>query len=409
MARSASQDSRNPRRAVRPFVPSLPLASWDGTTSSFNSSHPNRCPQSSPPNEYPSNPRPKSPTWSRVLKPLVIKPNKAHPFTIPPPHFGDGPRGSLKRKAEDDGLAHIREAIDFNKLPAFLRDPLPRDPSSLQTPDATPEPSESRRSFYSADDPITRYLNNYRPENKLLEPIDRLCDLGYLNQATHAWAAPVEDFHEVSYQQPSPPREVKRRRVQSPETTHCNIKYNLEELDYIRYQRVDLQMKWHQVEASFTTMFPMVVFPKPRKAQGLQGVNYRQNKFLPNIKNGRLVFMDNGHVEPVCVKTRDQTERKDFYTLVYLFPERAMHYLWVQHPDRERAAELSINRKRQVDKARRDAEEAGTYMEKLPADVPCGCCPGEDRERDKKKRAENKKTLKKSDPGYADLKRWPRD
>lgn len=272
-------------------------------------------------------------------------------------NYWPGWHGDYSPAASLSHYSH-REYIDYSPIN-----------SPRRTPSLTPELGEddlwSRRSSSAPiQDPITEQLNRLRVHvnKKPLAPPEGLCDI-------------------------ERPPEARRRRAQSSETTHCNIKYTAEELDYIRYQRVDLGHQWSLVQAKFRVMFPMVVFPEPRKTQGLQGVNYRQNKTLPHIIDGQLVFMENGHVAPICVQTRHQAD-KHLYTLVYLFPERAMTYPWVSTTNRQFASELYEERQQQMENARIECMRRGTYIEKLPADIPCGCCPGEDRERDKPPKVE---------------------
>ncbi|KAI1426236.1 hypothetical protein F5Y12DRAFT_301564 [Xylaria sp. FL1777] len=243
---------------------------------------------------------------------------------------------------------------------------------SLRTPSATPEPSKdgvySRRSSQSyPHDPILQNLNRLRKaKNKKPLPL-------------------VEGLHDPDFVRkplkPLVPLELAQRgRGKLQRGSHCNIKYLVEELDYIRYHRVDLARAWKPIASDFQAMFPMSIFP--RGEGGLQGVYYRQHKMLPLISDGQLVFMENGHVEPVWVKTKKQTEKNQLYGLIYLFPERAMNYSWVSLLDRQRAYELNQEREPQVRKAHFEAKRRGTYIEKLPPHVLCGCCPGDDRKRD---------------------------
>ncbi|KAI0389050.1 hypothetical protein F5Y17DRAFT_450505 [Xylariaceae sp. FL0594] len=44
-----------------------------------------------------------------------------------------------------------------------------------------------------------------------------------------------------------------------------------------------------------------------------------------------------------------------------------------------------------MDQARRKAMERGTYVETLPPPLACGCCPGEDRPRQKKRKCDTTK------------------
>lgn len=79
-----------------------------------------------------------------------------------------------------------------------------------------------------------------------------------------------------------------------------------------------------------------------RETQGIQGNHYRDNSRVPLLKDRgrRLVFMDNGHVQPNIAKVRDQGEEKPFYGLVHLYPERAMLYDWVDKEHKRIAQEL---------------------------------------------------------------------
>ncbi|KAI0971665.1 hypothetical protein F4678DRAFT_479147 [Xylaria arbuscula] len=93
--------------------------------------------------------------------------------------------------------------------------------------------------------------------------------------------------------------------------------------------------------------------------------------------------MANGHVKAVWTKTREQNETKHEYRLTRLFPDRALKYPWVTPADRQFAYNMYEERRAQIQAARLDASRRGTYVEKLPPDMPCGCCPGEDRKRSK--------------------------
>lgn len=297
---------------------------------------------------YSNNPilSPRSPISIGSFSP--ISSHEESVFSPTSPHFRDAPTGPLKRKFEGDGDGNDNA---FVPLPGFQSLTLPyceshgrsSTTSPLRTPSATPEPSEGdvysrRSSLFQSVDPITEKLNHLRiKQNKEpLPPLEALCNnSGFSSQATHQQATPPHVYSKLC-RQLSQPREARKRRAKSSETTHCNVKYLMEELDYIRYQRNEHGHKWAVVEAKFEAMFPT----EDRKTQGLQGVYYRQNKYLPRIHNDQLVFMENGHVESACAKTRDQAE-KHLYTLVYLFPDRAMNYPWVSPLDRSRARELS--------------------------------------------------------------------
>ncbi|KAI0449514.1 hypothetical protein F5B21DRAFT_45318 [Xylaria acuta] len=398
---------RSPRRELRTSTAALtrcpqspggidsqlgPSSPWDSINSPPTSSH--RLSYSEPILS------PRSPISTGAFSPvLLFKEESASP---PPfsPCFRAATAGSLERKSEGNGDDSDNKSAPLpgfqSLLPYHESHGRSHTTSALRTPSTSPEPSEGdvclrRPSLFLAQDPITEKLNHLRIEQNKepLPPLEALCNnSGFLNQATGQWTA-LQHVHSKLSQQPKSPREVRHRRSRSPETRHSNVKYLVEEADYIRYQRVDYGHRWSLVQSRFRAMFPMTEFPLRRKKQGLQGVCYRKNKFLPRFHLGQLVFMENGHVEPICVKTREQSERKHEYTLVYLFPDRAMNYPWVSSVDRQRAREINEKRQKQKTRARLRAIERGTYIEKLPADVPCGCCPGEDRKRDMEKLAEH--------------------
>ncbi|KAI1752398.1 hypothetical protein F4782DRAFT_530652 [Xylaria castorea] len=344
---------------------------------------------------------PRSPVSTGCFSPDSFKEESVSPRTISL-CLRNASTVSLKRKSDEDDDGNDNNSVPLPGFQSLLpyHEPHGRShtTSPLWTPNTTPEPSEGdvysgRPSLSLAQDPITEGLNRLRiKQNKEpLPPLEALCNniprFPIPETPWTKWKATQHVRGEPS--QPSSP-EVRRRRVKSAKPTHCNIKYLVEELDYIRYQRVDYGQKWALVQSSFIAMFPTTVFPLLRETQGLQGACYRQNKFLPRIHHDQLVFMENGHVEAVCVKTREQTEKKHLYTLIYLFPDRAMSYPWVSSLDRQRARELDERRQLQMVRGRLQATGRGTYIEKLPSDVPCGCCHSEDRERCPEKRAENK-------------------
>ncbi|KAI1302631.1 hypothetical protein F5Y03DRAFT_208046 [Xylaria venustula] len=257
---------------------------------------------------------------------------------------------------------------------------------AIRTPSATPEPNQddTRSSLSLFNDPIIETLNRLRVGKKKtpLRPVHGRRSRGFTNWANMNYTA-AQDTHNAP-RQVVPTAQRPRRRPRSqlgpsgePRPPHCNIKYTTEELDYIRYQRVDLSLEWKPIESNFEALFPI---PK-RVVGGLQGKLYRQHQMLPLIIDGRLVFMANGHVEAVWTKTRDQNETRHEYRLTHLFPERAMNYPWVTPADRQFAYNLYEERRTQIEEARLEASRRGTYVEKLPVDVLCGCCPGEDRKR----------------------------
>ncbi|KAJ1335367.1 hypothetical protein MN608_02104 [Microdochium nivale] len=255
----------------------------------------------------------------------------------------------------------------------------------LITPLSSPETALSK--IGGPDDPITRSLNcGRRPEKGLLSPPTGLGDASIrFAQPPGQVTAPHASHNIIPYprQQPSPPpREEVRKGRAKPKGTHCNVKYLPEEQDFIRYHKIDLKESWNEVLQSFKPFQQR--FPKEeldRRIQGLQGVHYRENYAIPKPRretNGRQVcFLPNGHVLAHACKVREQGEYKYMYGLVYLFPERAMDYVWVRPDHRRFAAELSNERIQAREQAKRDAMARGTWVEKLE-DNSCICCETED-------------------------------
>ncbi|KAI1110282.1 hypothetical protein F5Y14DRAFT_369002 [Nemania sp. NC0429] len=386
---------------------SLPT-SWEHMPQHFNVHSNHRASRSAEFGSYPQ-----SPASARLSSPFAFTEASVSPAGFPLSLRNDQ-REATKREAEaydcvkDGTLSSTPSFVPYYES-ASLSHSLASGPRQTRsvTPDLGGGYIYSKRPRMSpASDPITAILNQARMMNKKekkepLLPVAGLSIPKLQSEATSIWDIPPAPDTNNPFQQPQPPQEVRKRRTRSLETTHCNIKYHVEELDYIRYHRVDLGLKWSLVESKFRDMFPTTRLSVTRKAGGLQGVNYRQNKFLPHINEaGELIFMRNGHVQPVCIKTRDQTDKKQLYTLVYLYPERALTYPWVSPSDRGQASDLNVGRQIQMERGRREAQLRGSYIEHLPSDAPCGCCPGEDRERGKAKRPVPKMTYKRRRPHH---------
>ncbi|ORY70130.1 uncharacterized protein BCR38DRAFT_100406 [Pseudomassariella vexata] len=123
---------------------------------------------------------------------------------------------------------------------------------------------------------------------------------------------------------------------------HCNKKYTMTELHFVRYHIMDLKMSWDHVTDIFE-----IEFPDPdhkRERQGLQGSYYRANKIIRklDLHTNQLCFREDGHiaVENMPVRTQTNFENKHYWTLVNLWPECAVKYPWVTPEHRQLAAEL---------------------------------------------------------------------
>ncbi|KAJ8127957.1 hypothetical protein O1611_g5679 [Lasiodiplodia mahajangana] len=462
------ENPRGFRRAVHAHRRPLPLKTWDGTSSSLNSSHKIRCPPSTQPHQYyrlPISPESPIPPPS----PGRIKQKHAYLAPIRPV------RRSVKRKARDGRnkkhniLPPIHEVIPPELL--LLHPPPPPPPNVLPpTPSTTPEPRESSNNHnFRHDqrpemlDSITYVLNRHRREERMplvAPPLAQFNEFGYIDQATYQWV-PRPYFRQDSYAEPpppppprDPPRKMPEEKERKAKGGHCNVKYSDEQKDFVRYHRADLAIKWDNITKVYENQFKDC--PEHRETQGLQGICYRKNDDLPRIQvpkrsttfhskddpkfrsidtsqlpaivngrllfeeqnqlqsvdigqlpfvasgrfmfmengqlksigdgnlepidNGQLEFMLNGHANWKSVKVRQQNECKEKYSLVFLYPERAMHYDWVQKAHRERAAALIQIRQLQFEKARLITQGLGTYQPKCESTVTCACCTDDERD-----------------------------
>ena len=129
----------------------------------------------------------------------------------------------------------------------------------------------------------------------------------------------------------SPPPESDQR--------HCNKKYTTEEGDFIIYAWHDKKQKWQSIKRDFGRIFGT----KPeRTIQGLQAWYYRMNQRIPVWdQDGWLIFNDEEDIEPryisIKCRERDAVHKSEPLGLAQRYPERAMHYPWVD-PEVKRQA-----------------------------------------------------------------------
>ncbi|KAI0010119.1 hypothetical protein F4779DRAFT_322745 [Xylariaceae sp. FL0662B] len=266
------------------------------------------------------------------------------------------------------------------------------------------------------EDPITRNLNIWRKESdNQKNPLPQLqelkgaslnvqLDLGdkptFYRETQHRPPQRYDYYYHPGHQSSSPKQMAKKGRARAKQDkdrhkcraranddTHCNIKYTTEETDYIRFFKVDLKHAWVPLKRSFNKRFPMAS-GRRRERQGIQGAWYRDNSHMPDLVNGgrTLLFNPNGHVKVISRKVRDPSVDKLYFSLIYLYPERAMNYDWVPAEARQVAADLHKERIPQRKRARLEAMERGAWVDKVE-DGTCACCPKPDREKEKQKRA----------------------
>ncbi|RYP92685.1 hypothetical protein DL770_001198 [Monosporascus sp. CRB-9-2] len=294
---------------------------------------------------------------------------------------------ALSLPSVDDLLKHQRKHVNRVSSPS----------SRWETPSTSPEPpakeeytsSTSTPAIIQSEDVLTRSLNALR--DKRLRPLPRLW---LFNERPASFDDTRAFFqgkrrdspsrHEPLHKRPrlplSPKSQGVRKARSNPDEPHLNVKYITEELDFIRYHRCDRPSKWEELTASYNARFHL-----RRGRQGVQGGLYRQNDGqVPHlVDNGRrLHFLPNGHVTPSKTKIRHQKDKR-LFGLVALFPERAMHYSWVDPESRQEAAKLAKERVIQKEQAKQEAIRRGTWVEK-PEEGTCACCFKEDKESSKR-------------------------
>ncbi|KAF5021005.1 hypothetical protein F66182_6936 [Fusarium sp. NRRL 66182] len=128
-------------------------------------------------------------------------------------------------------------------------------------------------------------------------------------------------------------------------SSHINQKYTIEESDFIIYARHDKRMKWSHVEQEFAARFGH----SPRRTiQGLQACHYRLNNHIPVWdEDGWLCFDNEDDVEPrhVGIKCREidkHRQRPESLGIAQRYPERAVHYAWVDPEIRFRSRDWGM-------------------------------------------------------------------
>ncbi|KAI1648440.1 uncharacterized protein F4817DRAFT_357949 [Daldinia loculata] len=334
------------------------------------------------------------------------------------------PRGEfLKRKCDNLGESSKKVKLRPVTLPGIYHilsaeEREGRRPTShhrprrvLQTPSSSPEPENeyslsSQPKSPAPEDPIVQWLNLRRKESNgcqelLSQPRDsRGNSLNISLNISLKFCDPQPVFYREKQQytsqsrgychrprpQPSPSEEDSTEGC-NKKGSHNNIKYTTEEADFIRFNKYEMKFSWEENRRLFEKRFIMPP-GKERTTQGIQGIHYRDNLHLPHLidKGRRLVFLPEGHVEAVVAKVRHQLEDKPYFSLTYLYPERAMLYDWVPYKVKIVAAELAKERAAQKEQARCEAIQKGKWKEKL-ANGQCGCCYKPDGDKETPKRS----------------------
>ncbi|KAG5914429.1 hypothetical protein E4U42_000484 [Claviceps africana] len=153
---------------------------------------------------------------------------------------------------------------------------------------------------------------------------------------------------------PSPPPDGENR--------HINQKYTTEEGDFIIYAWHDKKLKWQRIKQDFAAMFGRT---PERTVQGLQAWYYRMNQRIPLWDSeGWLIFEHEDDLEPkhISIKCRErdsQDKPMEPLGLAQRYPERAIHYSWVDPALKRKAQEWAAKRDMQYQtrRERRRAKE----------------------------------------------------
>ncbi|KAG6004249.1 hypothetical protein E4U21_001308 [Claviceps maximensis] len=141
---------------------------------------------------------------------------------------------------------------------------------------------------------------------------------------------------------PSPPPDGENR--------HINQKYTTEEGDFIIYAWHDKKLKWQRIKQEFAAMFGRT---PERTVQGLQAWYYRMNQRIPLWdSDGWLIFdhdedMEPKHISIKCRERDSQDKPMEPLGLAQRYPERAIHYSWVDSDLKRKCQEWAAKRELQ--------------------------------------------------------------
>ncbi|PCD21295.1 hypothetical protein AU210_016261 [Fusarium oxysporum f. sp. radicis-cucumerinum] len=226
--------------------------------------------------------------------------------------------------------------------PGISRNPVVLQPSRSIT---QPHPSWSFQTDDLADDyPISRMgtINDHNrysiaidhPQQSL-QGNDRTPDTyyGYGTCSPSLQAPPNTHYY------PSP--------LPDGEGRHINQKYTTEEGDYIIYAWHDKKMKWQRIKQEFAARFGTT---PERTIQGLQAWYYRMNQRIPVWdQEGWLCFDNEDDLEPqhVSIKARERDSQDKLMEplgIAQRYPERAIHYSWVDAETKFKAQDWAAKR-----------------------------------------------------------------
>ncbi|EEY22735.1 hypothetical protein ACHAQF_006621 [Verticillium nonalfalfae] len=148
----------------------------------------------------------------------------------------------------------------------------------------------------------------------------------------------------------SPHRIQKPKRNPPARGTRCNVKYTIEQKDFIDYWRIDRhdrETPWDDVNREYNAQFKGPL----RRNGGLQSAYYRENKKIPvTDAQGLLVFDEFDEVKTIELPVRDAKARLiKSIGLLSTHPERAIHYSWVSKEHKRKVWRIGHERQAQLD------------------------------------------------------------
>ncbi|KAF7857241.1 hypothetical protein EAF04_009482 [Stromatinia cepivora] len=202
---------------------------------------------------------------------------------------------------------------------------------------------------------------------------------------TNQYSLPsIYSLHDEGYHSPSPVHRYRHDRhhhlhhrrhsqsVSSPnkKKPRSNKAYSIEEVDFIRYYKDDLNKPWPEILSCFKRYF---IDRQRDSEQSLSSRFYRDNCFKMYDANDRPMRDGNGKIIMISAKVRQRgtpagREEALPFTLVQKHPERAMRYPWVSEQHKVEARRLAdemtdlereIFNSQRVQQLRKDKLESG--------------------------------------------------
>ncbi|KAK1955811.1 hypothetical protein LY78DRAFT_686581 [Colletotrichum sublineola] len=135
------------------------------------------------------------------------------------------------------------------------------------------------------------------------------------------------------------------RPRRSTKGSRCNVKYTIQQVDFIDYFRVDHGLSWKEVETKYAATFSEDATKGHKRGQsGLQGVFYRKNKQIPATDH-------NNPKTSQCYVGKKRKGNNNSIGLLNMHPERAITYAWVSDEHKRQYEELGRARQAQLDAA----------------------------------------------------------